>query len=78
MRSGLSVRWADRHGSLLELAEACEVSTRWSCRTGVCHNCITPLLSGEIAYAPLPLEEPGGGQALICCARPTSDVVLDL
>ena len=77
-RSGLSVRWADRHGTLLELAEACDVPTRWSCRTGVCHNCITPVLSGEIAYAPLPLEAPGGDQALICCAQPTGDVVLDL
>ena len=77
-RSGLSVRWADRHGTLLELAEACDVPTRWSCRTGVCHNCITPILSGEVDYAPLPLEEPGGGQTLICCAHPTSDVVLDL
>ena len=77
-RSGLSVRWADRHGTLLELAEACDVPTRWSCRTGVCHNCITPVLAGDVEYAPLPLEEPGGGQVLICCARPTSDVVLDL
>jgi ferredoxin-NADP reductase/MOSC domain-containing protein YiiM len=77
-RSGLSVRWADRHTSLLELAEACDVPTRWSCRTGVCHNCITPVLSGELAYSPLPLEQPGGGQALICCARPASDIVLDL
>jgi ferredoxin-NADP reductase/MOSC domain-containing protein YiiM len=77
-RSGLSVRWADRYGTLLELAEACDVPTRWSCRTGVCHNCITPVLAGEIAYAPPPLEEPGGDQALICCARPVGDIVLDL
>jgi ferredoxin len=72
------VRWADRYGTLLELAEACDVPTRWSCRTGVCHNCITPVLAGEIAYAPPPLEEPGGDQALICCARPVGDIVLDL
>ncbi len=25
--------------SLLELAEACDVPVRWSCRAGVCHNC---------------------------------------
>ena len=77
-RSGLSVRWSDRHRSLLELAEACDVPTRWSCRTGVCHNCITPVLSGGIEYSPEPLERPGGGQALICCSRPGEDVVLDL
>jgi ferredoxin-NADP reductase/MOSC domain-containing protein YiiM len=77
-RSGLSARWSDRQRSLLELAEACDVPTRWSCRTGVCHNCITPLLSGGIEYSPEPLERPGGGQALICCSQPDEDVVLDL
>jgi ferredoxin-NADP reductase/MOSC domain-containing protein YiiM len=77
-RSGLSVRWSDRHRSLLELAEACDVPTRWSCRTGVCHNCVTPLLSGGIVYSLEPLERPGGDQALICCSQPDKDVVLDL
>jgi MOSC domain-containing protein len=23
---------------------------QWSCRTGVCHTCVTPLLSGDISY----------------------------
>ena len=77
-RSGLSVRWSDSRQSLLELAEACDVPTRWSCRTGVCHNCITPLLSGAIEYSPEPLERPGGDQVLICCSQPDEDVVLDL
>ncbi len=64
--------------NLLELAEACDVPTRWSCRTGVCHTCVTPLLSGEVTYSPTPLEPAPDGQALICCARPTTDVVLDM
>ena len=77
-RSGLTVRWSHQDHSLLDLADECDVPTRFSCRTGVCHTCITPLLSGEIDYAPIPLEQPGSAEALICCARPTSDVVLDL
>ncbi|WP_040823675.1 MOSC and FAD-binding oxidoreductase domain-containing protein [Nocardia jiangxiensis] len=77
-RSGLSTRWQIDTGSLLELAEACDVPTRWSCRTGVCHTCITPLLAGATSYLPDPLEAPDNGQVLICCARPDSDVVLDL
>ena len=32
--SGLTVRWDPEFGSLLELAEACDVPARWSCRTG--------------------------------------------
>jgi ferredoxin-NADP reductase/MOSC domain-containing protein YiiM len=77
-RSGLSVRWAARHGSLLELADACDVPTRYSCRTGVCHTCVTPLLSGDFSYSPDPLEPPAEGTVLICCARPDSDIVLDM
>jgi ferredoxin-NADP reductase len=77
-RSGLSAPWQENQGSLLELAEACDVPTRWACRSGVCHTCVTPLLSGRIDYDPDPLEEPESGQVLVCCATPRDDVVLDL
>lgn len=77
-RSGLTVRWHSRYGSLLELAEACGVPTRWSCRSGVCHNCESGLLSGAIAYAPDPVERPADGNVLICCSQPRADLVLDL
>src|SRR5262249_53057003 len=40
-RSGLTVAWDPKFASLLELAEACDVPVRWSCRTGVCHTCMT-------------------------------------
>ena len=77
-RSGLTVRWQDTRQSLLTLAEACDVPTQWSCRTGVCHTCVTSVLSGAVSYDPGPLEEPGPDQALLCCSRPTTDLVLDL
>jgi ferredoxin-NADP reductase len=77
-RSGLTVRWHPSFGSLLELAEACDVAVRWSCRTGVCHTCESRLLDGQVAYAPDPLERPAKGHVLPCCARPATDVVLDL
>jgi ferredoxin len=62
----------------LELAEACDVPVRWSCRTGVCHNCESGLVSGAIAYGPQPLEKPADGNLLICCSQPIRDVVIDL
>jgi ferredoxin-NADP reductase/MOSC domain-containing protein YiiM/ferredoxin len=77
-RSDLAVAWGDGYGSLLDLAEACDVPTRWSCRTGVCHNCESGLLSGEVAYAPEPVDPPAAGNVLICSARPRGAVVLDL
>jgi ferredoxin len=76
--SGLTVRWDPAFGSLLELAEACDVPVRWSCRTGVCHSCECGLVDGDLAYLPDPLEAPEDGRALICCSRPASDVALAL
>lgn len=77
-RSGISAAWGPPSASLLEFAESCDVPTRWSCRTGVCHNCETALLSGTVRYDPEPLDPPADGNVLICCAQPTDAVVLDL
>jgi ferredoxin-NADP reductase len=77
-RSGLTVKWSDQYGSLLDFAEACDVPVRWSCRTGVCHNCESGLLAGTVDYDPEPVEPAADGNVLICCSRPTSTVVLDL
>ncbi|RZN10702.1 sulfurase [Bradyrhizobium genosp. SA-3] len=77
-RSGLNVCWGPAYASLLELAEACDVPVRWSCRTGVCHNCESGLVAGEVSYAPDPLDSPANGNVLICCARPQTDIVIDL
>ena len=77
-RSGLSVRWGPTFHNLLELAEACDVPVRWSCRTGVCHTCETALVAGTVGYQPDPVDAPADGNVLICCAQPESDVVIDL
>jgi ferredoxin-NADP reductase/MOSC domain-containing protein YiiM len=77
-RSGITVAWDPKFASLLELAEACDVSVRWSCRTGVCHTCKTGLISGSISYNPEPLESPAPGNLLICCSQPDAVVTLDL
>jgi ferredoxin-NADP reductase/ferredoxin len=77
-RSNLAVPWSSDYTSLLELAEACDVPVRWSCRTGVCHNCETTLIAGDVQYSPDPVEAPAAGSALICCSQPRDDVVLDL
>jgi ferredoxin-NADP reductase/ferredoxin len=77
-RSNLSTDWDAKYRSLLELAEACHVPVRWSCRTGVCHRCESGLVAGAVAYRPDPLEAPAEGNVLICCSRPVADVVIDL
>src|SRR6516162_1724123 len=77
-RSNLVVHWGSAFHSLLELAEACDVPVRWSCRTGVCHNCETGLISGSVTYQPDPVEPPATGNLLICCSQPQGDIALDL
>ena len=78
-RSGIAAHWkASAYQSILELAEACDVPVRWSCRTGVCHNCESGLVSGSVVYQPEPLEKPADGNVLVCCSQPIGDVVVDL
>jgi len=77
-RSGITAAWDPKFASLLELAEACDVPVRWSCRTGVCHTCMTGLIGGSITYNPEPLERPAEGNVLVCCSQPNAGVTLDL
>ena len=77
-RSDLAIPWSNEYANLLELAEGCDVPVRWSCRTGVCHNCETTLIAGDVDYNPDPVEPPAEGSVLICCSRPRDNVVLDL
>jgi ferredoxin-NADP reductase/MOSC domain-containing protein YiiM len=77
-RSGITAAWDPKFRSLLELAEACDVPVRWSCRIGVCHTCMTGLIDGSIVYNPEPLERPAPGNVLVCCSQPNAGVTLDL
>jgi ferredoxin len=78
VRSALTVPWDDRFPSLLDFAEACDVPVGFGCRTGVCHNCESGLLTGEVDYFIDPLEPPADGRTLMCCTRPGSALTLDL
>jgi ferredoxin-NADP reductase/MOSC domain-containing protein YiiM/ferredoxin len=77
-RSDLTIPWSSDYGSLLELAESCDVPVRWSCRTGVCQTCETTLIEGNVDYSPDPVEPPTDGSVFICCSQPRDDIVLEL
>jgi ferredoxin-NADP reductase/MOSC domain-containing protein YiiM len=77
-RSGLTVAWSPQYGSLLEFSEACDVPTRYSCRSGVCHICETAVMAGTVDYLTAPLEPPTEGSILICCSAPRTELILDL
>lgn len=77
-RSGLTANWAPGYRTILDFAEACDVPTRFSCRSGVCHMCETGVVAGTATYVQTPLEPPPPGTVLICSAAPATDLVLDL
>ncbi|MDE3206863.1 MAG: MOSC domain-containing protein [Acidobacteriota bacterium] len=77
-RSDLTIPWNPDYGTLLELAESCDVPVRWSCRTGVCQTCETTIIAGDVDYSPDPVQPPTQGSVFICCSTPSDDIVLDL
>jgi ferredoxin-NADP reductase/MOSC domain-containing protein YiiM/ferredoxin len=78
VRSGLVVPWDPKFKNILELAEACSVPVKWSCRTGVCHYCECSLIGGKLRYSPMPLDPPAASSALICCSTPMPDSEIQL
>ena len=77
-RTGLSVPWKAGLFSLLSLAERSGLPSTTSCRTGLCGSCVCRLDGGEVDYVVEPLERPGAGEVMICCARPLTSVMLNL
>ena len=78
-RAGVTVTWDPAKANLLELAEANGIEPDFSCRSGLCRTCLTPLLEGKVEYADDSVLIPDDdGEVLICSSRPVSDVVLDI
>ena len=76
-RSGITATYGAEHRSLLEVAEANAVPVASGCRIGACHGCRANVVTGTVRHDPAPLEPPPSGSALLCCAVPEGDVVLD-
>jgi ferredoxin-NADP reductase len=76
-RSGVTATYGAEHASLLEVAEANAVPVASGCRIGACHGCRAGVVTGTVRHDPEPLQPPPAGSALLCCAVPEGDVVLD-
>jgi ferredoxin-NADP reductase len=77
-RSRVVACWEPGRASILELAETAGLSPDSACRAGVCQICMQRLVQGEVAYSTEPAQAPEPGFILPCCARPVTDVVVDL
>ncbi|MBI2584374.1 MAG: 2Fe-2S iron-sulfur cluster binding domain-containing protein [Rhodospirillales bacterium] len=77
-RSGLTVPWDPKAGTILDLAEANGLTPAFSCRSGVCHTCMCGLIEGEVEYVDNGVFLPDDPeQVLICSSRPKTDVIVD-
>ena len=66
--------------SILTAARAAGMRLPSSCTKGLCGTCKSKLISGtvEMKHAGgIRQREIDAGQALLCCSKPTSDVVVD-
>lgn len=76
-QSGVTAEWSEEYGSILELGEAQGLDLDFGCRMGNCTACQQPIISGELEYPHGHNGEPEEGNQLLCCSRPTTDLVID-
>lgn len=76
--SELETQWNTETQNILELAEFEGLTPANSCRMGTCSTCESTLVSGTIEYDPEPFMEAEEGKIFICCAKPTSDVEIEI
>jgi ferredoxin len=78
LRADLVAHWDPSAHSLLDLAEHSGLSPTFCCRAGVCGTCLCKIRRGTVAYFESPVFEPGPGEILLCCSRPTESVDIDI
>lgn len=76
-QSGKQLPWSHSTGSLLELAEAHDVSVNSGCRAGSCGSCQTRIKSGEVSYRQPPDFDPEPGACLLCVCTPKTSLTLE-
>lgn len=76
VRSGKTMPWDRKSGSLLDIAEAGGITIASGCRAGQCETCEAAILEGETMHR-IAVGHPGGGTCLACQAVPRSDLLVD-
>ena len=76
--SGKTIAWNPSCHSLLDFAEAEGFKPPFSCRAGLCGCCASQLIDGTVEYFEQPLDEPRKGEVLLCCARPSTAITLQI
>lgn len=70
--------WTPDNGSLLDWIETnTDYRPPAACRSGICRTCKANLSRGSVVY-PSSVAAPPQTEVLLCCARPGSDVEIDM
>ncbi len=70
--------WNPEDGSLLEWVEThTDYRPPAACRSGICRTCKATLLRGTVVY-PSSVAPPSQTEVLLCCARPQSDIEIEM
>jgi ferredoxin-NADP reductase/MOSC domain-containing protein YiiM len=77
-RSNIKSSWSPASGSLLDLAEECGITPEYGCRYGACEACSASLISGQVDHDDNIAELKTERSILLCSARPSSDIEIDL
>jgi ferredoxin len=76
-KSGKTVDWTPRDGSLLDLALRHDIDVAYSCRLGDCETCVQRIVGGVADYPSGDMPLLAWDQVMLCQAAPRGDVVLD-
>jgi len=77
-RSAQRAIWAGTQRSLLAFAEAQGLQAPSGCRYGACQACALTLIEGQVEHDEGIQPPPEANRFLACCARPKSDLIVDL
>jgi CDP-4-dehydro-6-deoxyglucose reductase len=72
----------EEEDTLLNAAHQAGIQLPYSCKNGACGSCKGKILSGQVSHKPhqaqaLSNEEEKAGWALLCCAQPQSDIIIE-
>ena len=76
-KSGKQLDWQPDDGSLLDFAEANDITLDCGCRAGSCGTCAIAVREGSVDYLDEISAEPEDGSCLACLAIPKERLVID-
>ena len=76
-RTGKTLEWTPKDGSLLDFAESHGVPVRGGCRVGQCESCFVKVLSGSVQHSSPDVEPEDDSGCLTCQSVPLEPLELD-